>query len=268
MTYSDFTLTEDERALKTLGVHFSMVLGCSATDLQRPGWTIVTSRDECDPTALLFEQRPLLSVVAPVRRPGAASGERAGVAAVAPELRGPVAVLLRGLSPDSLFTPDGLRALNDEVVRLVPNRLTPPEEAHIRVAYTTRDSFQAYKGQWQEWIEPLDESAETEPLALGLLARYGGGVYVVRQGGAIISFAGIRQRSPSVSEIGVRTDAEVWRSHRLARAVVSRATRAIFAAERLPLYRYLAGNVASERVCLALGYRLYADSLAYYAPAR
>src|SRR5262249_44990554 len=116
-------------------------------------------------------------------------------------------------------------------------------------------------------MEPRDESAETEPLALGLLARHSGGVYVVRQGGTIISFAGIRQQSPSVSEIGVRTDAEVWRRHRLARAVVSRATRAVFAAERLPLYRYYAANAASDGVCLALGYRLYADSLAYYAPA-
>src|SRR5262249_59392285 len=137
-----------------------------------------------------------------------------------------------GPSRARLFPPEGLRLLNDERVPLVPNRPPSPAEAHTRIASTTRDSFQAYRGQWQEWIEPLDESAETEPLALGLLARYSGGVYVVRQGGAIISFAGIRQQSPSVSEIGVRTGAEVWRRHRLARAVVSRATRAVFAAQR------------------------------------
>jgi RimJ/RimL family protein N-acetyltransferase len=244
-----------------------MLLGCSASDLQRPGWTIVATRNESDPTALLFEQRPLLSLVAPRRRTSQ-SGARAGVVAVVPELRGALTALLRDISPSALFTSDGLRALDDEVARLVPNRLTPPQEAHICIAYATRTGFQPYQGQWQEWIEPLDEAAETEPMALGLLARYGGGVYVVRQGATIISFAGIRQHSPSVAEIGVRTDAEVWRGHRLARAVVSRATRAVFTTERLPLYRYHAGNTASERVCLALGYRLYADSLAYFAPTR
>src|SRR5262249_38288733 len=171
----------------------------------------------------------LLSLVAPVRRTQP-NGQRSGVGAVAPELRASLASLLRELPPSALFTPSGLRALDVEVRRVVPNCVTPAHEAHLRIAYVTRTGFQSYTGQWQEWIEPLDESAETEPLALGLLARYGGGVYVIRQNNAIISFAGIRQQSPSVSEIGVRTDAEAWRGHRLARAGVSRATRAVFAA--------------------------------------
>jgi RimJ/RimL family protein N-acetyltransferase len=272
MAQHDPAVTDDERAVQALDVYFAMQLGCSAADLRRPGWTIVNARQDSDPMALLFEQRPLLSLVAPTPRAVAGSAasedrERPGVAMVTPELRVPLADLLHDLSPAHLFTPHGLDALEAVMARYAPDRLTPPDEAHVRVSYATSASFRPYTGQWQEWIEPLDEAAETEPPALALLARYSG-VYVVRQRGAIVSFAGIRPHSPHVAEIGVRTDAEGLRGRGLGRAVVSRATKAVFAAGRVPLYRCHAGNAASERVCRALGYRLYADSLAYFAHTR
>ncbi|HEX8036891.1 MAG TPA: GNAT family N-acetyltransferase, partial [Ktedonobacterales bacterium] len=149
-----------------------------------------------------------------------------------------------------------------------PDHVTSPDEVHVHIRYTTPASFQRYIGAWQEWIEPLDETREVEPLALSLLARYSGGVYVVRQGGAIVSFAGIRQHSPHVSEIGVRTDAEALRGHGLAGAGVSRATKAVLAAGRLPLYRHHATNEPSMHVAERLGYRLYAESINYVAAAR
>ena len=287
--HNDRVVLDDARALKTLDIHFAMAHGFSVFDLRRPGWSIIPARTDCDPMALLFGQRPLLTVLAPVlpvtpdispaSRPyhrdlgayspyGANVAARAGVAVVAPEIRGPLARLLRTVSPDALFTPEGLRALDQLMAYVAPDHVTAPGEVYGQIRYTTPASFHPYIGVWQEWIEPLDDAREIEPLALSLLARYSGGVYVVRQSDAIASFAGIRQHSPHVSEIGVRTDAEPLRAHGLATAVVSRATKAIFAAERLPLYRHHATNEPSRHVAERLGYRLYAESITYVAAAR
>jgi RimJ/RimL family protein N-acetyltransferase len=285
--HNDRVILDDARALKTLDIHYAMTHGFSASDLHRPGWSIVPSRAEWDPMALLFGQRTLLTVISPLLPPGLdtsvgpppyrsplgaaradAAGTRAGVAVVAQEIREPVTALLRALSPDALFTPDGLRALDRLMTYIAPDHVTSPDEVHVHIRYTTPASFHPYIGIWQDWIEPLDETREIEPLALSLLARYSGGVYVIRQGGAIVSFAGIRQHSPHVSEIGVRTDGEALRGHGLAGAVVSRATKAVFAAERLPLYRHHAANEPSTHVAERLGYRLYAESLSYVAAAQ
>ncbi len=269
MAQHEPTITDDHRALQTLDVYFSMQLGCSASDLRRPGWTVVTTRVESDPAALLFEQRPLLSVIVPTPGPteDPLATDRPGVVAVSPELRPPIAALLHEYSPMRLFTLPGLGALEAVIAANAPHRLTSGADAHLRIAYATRSSFSPYIGAWQEWIEQLDESTETEPFALSLLARYSGGVSAVRDRDAIVSFAGIRPRSPHVAEIGVRTDALHLRGKGLGRAVVSRATKAIFATDRVPLYRYRADNAASERVSSVLGYHLYADSLAYFARA-
>lgn len=263
--HNDRVVLDDARALKTLDIHFAMAHGFSASDLRRPGWSIIPARTDCDPMALLFGQRPLLTVLAPLLPTATA---RAGVAVVAPEIREPIARLLRTVPPDMLLTPEGVHALDQLMAHVAPDHVTSPDEVHGHIRYVTPASFQPYIGVWQEWIEPLDDAREIEPLALSLLARYSGGVYVVRQSGAIASFAGIRQHSPHVSEIGVRTDAEPLRAHGLATAVVSRATKAIFAAERLPLYRHHATNEPSRHVAERLGYRLYAESINYVAAAR
>ncbi len=290
--HNDRVVLDDARALKTLDIHFAMVHGFAASDLRRPGWSIVPARTECDPMALLFGQRPLLTVLAPIIPvvpdalesihslpqyhatgamhpvPGASTATRAGVAVVSPEIRELVAHLLRDVSPDVLFTPEGLSALEQLMAYAAPDHVTSPDEMYMHIRYATPAGFHPYIGLWQEWIEPLDEMREIEPLALSLLARYSGGVYVVRQGGAIASFAGIRQHSPHVSEIGVRTDAEALREHGLATAVVSRATKAVFTAGRLPLYRHHAANEPSMHIAERLGYRLYAESISYVAAAR
>lgn len=260
-------LMDDHSALAALDVHFAMALGCSAADLRRPGWTIVTARDDGDPMALLFGKRRLLSVIVP--RPQPPSAPPAGVVRVAPELRRPVAALLAELPwPPAITTYEGLRALDRLIAHGAPEHDTPLREAHTRVRYVTSQSFRPYRGAWQEWIEPLDETSELDAGALGLLANFGGGVYVVRRQGTVVSYAGIRTLSPHVAELQVCTGAEELRGHGLARAVVSRATRAVLAGERLPLYRHRATNLPSERVAHALGFRLYADAIDYIAPAR
>lgn len=273
MAQNDHLTTDDERALSTLDVHYGMLLGCSPRDLRRPGWTFVTARTECDPMALLLGQRPVLQIVSRslAAEPDAAGDPdlaegRGGVAVIAPELRAPLAALLHQHAPRQLFTPEGLRTLDAHLRSVASDVVTPADVAQVRIRYVTAASHRPYHGQLQEWIEPLDELRETEPSALSLLAHYSGGVYVIRQRGTIAAYAAIRPQSPHVSEIAVRTGIEELRGHGLAQAVVSRATRAILAAGRLPLYRHHVTNHVSEQVARALGYRVYADAVSYAMP--
>ena len=262
MTQQEPTISDDIRAVRTLDVFYGMELGCSSSDLRRSGWTLLPATTDCDPMALLFGQRPLLHLVAPVGRDGRRG--TGGVAAVTPELRSSLAAVLRGQECETLFAPDGLRALDATLRAATGDAATPLHEAHLRIYYTTRSGFHPYVGRWQEWIELLDEMEETDLTALGLLARYSGGVYVVRQRGAIAAYSGIRHHSPHVSEVGVRTEIETLSRNGLGRAMLARATRAILASDRLPLYRCRVAYLPGQRVAEALGYRPYAEALAYF----
>jgi len=261
---------DEKQALTALDVHFGMLLRCAASDLRRPGWTLVAAPADADPMGLLFGQRPLVTVLAPRADQGADQdadeAAAGGVALIAPELRAPVAAVLRAWPPAQLFTPEGRAALDAAIRDAFPRAVTPAAEAHTHLRYAVRAGFRPYLGRWLDWIEALDEGAEMDLRALGLLARYGGGVYVVRDRGAILSFAGIRPQSPAIWELRAGTATEALRGHGLARAVASRATRAIFEAGRLPLYAHAAHDDASARAATALGYRLYAEAAIYLAP--
>jgi len=270
MYSNDPAVMDDNRAKSVLDSHFSMTLGCTVADLHRPGWTIVPTRDESDPGALLFGQRTLLSLLVPgPPAKDAESGELdhgdSGVAKIAAELRSPLAAVLGTYSPSGLFSADGQQVLRGLMRTLVPESGPNPEEGISRIYYVTRAGYTPYFGEWQEWIEPLDEFGENEPSALRLLARYSGGVYVVRHAGDIAGYAGILTHSPRVAEISVRTAALELRGHALGRAVVSRATKAVFAADRVPIYRYGPANIAAARVAASLGYRFYADAMTFTA---
>jgi hypothetical protein len=270
MAQNDPAVMDDKHAQEVLDVHFSMSLGCTVADLRRPGWTIVPTRDEADPAALLFGERTLVSLLSPalggtpeIAEIEGASPASAGVALVASELWAPVTEVLRTYSPVELFSPHRLALFRQLITRLVPEPMPARDEAHVRIYYVTRSGYIPYAGHWQEWIEPLDESSENEPLALRLLARYSGGVYVVRSAGAIAGYAGIRTHSPHVSEITVRTSSPELRSQSLGRAVVSRATKAILVAGRVPIYRYGAVNIPAARIASGLGFRFYGDAVTY-----
>jgi hypothetical protein len=270
MAQNDPAVMDDKHAQAVLDVHFSMSLGCTVADLRRPGWTTVPTRDEADPVALLFGERTLVSLLSPASaRPqeiaevGDASAAGAGVALVASELWAPVTDILRAYSPVELFSSQGLALIRHLITGLLPESMPARDEAHTRIYYVTRSGYVPYTGHWQEWIEPLDESSENEPLALRLLARYSGGVYVVRSAGAIAGYAGIRTHSPHVSEITVRTSSLELRRRSLGRAVVSRATKAILAAGRVPIYRYSAANIPAARIATSLGFRFYGDAVTY-----
>ncbi|MGH2486522.1 MAG: GNAT family N-acetyltransferase, partial [Ktedonobacterales bacterium] len=265
-TQNDPVTTDNLRALATLDVYFGMALGCAVGDLRRPGWTFLAARRDDDPTALLFGRRALAYVVSPL--PESAAQPRGGVALVAPELRVAVATLLRLFTPAELFTPTGRDTFDALVRSATTERIVAVDAGHMALRYTTRSHFAPYVGHLQEWIEALDESAEMEPLALSLLARHSGGVYVIREHGAIASFAGVRSDSPHVSEVSPRTVIERLRGQGLACAATSSATRAILAGDRVPLYRHAAGHVSSERLAAALGYRVYGDAITYFTESR
>lgn len=264
MAEPDHLVGNIQQALAILDTHFGMSLGCPPADLRRPGWHVLVARNDVDPTALLFGRRQLLQLVSPLPEPTGAS--RGGVALVAPELRVPVSELLRELRPEIVFTPDGLHALDTVVRRHAAPKLYPLDSAHTRQWYTLTGAFRPYLGPWLDWIEPLDETQEMDPAALRLLARFGAGVFVIRDNDAAIqSFAGLRSQSPHVWEITAA--AESSPNEGLARAVIARATKAVLATSRLPLYGHAAHDSTIAQVVSDLGFHCYGDTLTWLATA-
>lgn len=262
---------DERRACAALDSHHGRLLGCPPSDLRRAGWTINVIADDADPMALLFGRRTLLRLIVPVTEARAEGGvaqsapRAAGVVAVVPELRRPISAFLDALPPEVLFTPEGLAAIDALMRGLVAGEITPLATAHQQIRYSVPGSFQSYLGPWLDWIEPLDEAREVDPAALSLLARYARGVYVIRQMGAIVAWAGIRAPSPHVWEIEARTEVEAMRNRDLGRAVAARATRAALAAGRLPITLHAARQPAARALSDALGYRPYAEYLHYLA---
>lgn len=264
MAEPDHLVGDARQALATLDTHFGMALGCPPSDLRRSGWHILVARNDVDPTALLFGRRQLLHLVSPL--PEMTGAPRGGVALVAPELRVPVSLLLRELPPEMVFTPDGLYTLETLLRRIVPSDGFPLETAHMRQWYTLTGAFHPYLGPWLEWIEPLDDTQEMDPAAMRLLARFSAGVFVIRDGDAAIqSFAGLRSQSPHVWEITAAAESSPQEG--LARAVISRATKAVLATHRLPLYSHAAHDSAIAQAVRELGYRCYGDILTWSATA-
>ena len=265
MAEPDHLVGNTRQALATLDTHFGIALGCPPTDLRRSGWHLLVARNTMDdPTALLFGRRQLLHLVSPL--PEESGAPRGGVALVAPELRVPISLLLRELRPEALFTPDGLLALETQIQRSATADLYPLEAVHLRQWYTLAGAFRPYLGPWLDWIEPLDDGQEMDPAALRLLARFGAGVYVIRdQDAAIQSFAGLRSQSPHVWEITAAAESSPQEG--LARAVIARATKAVLATRRLPLYSHPARESDLGQVATDLGYRCYGDTLTWSASA-
>ncbi len=260
MSEQDFTTTEDQQALATLDIHYGMELGCTPGDLRRPGWTVVQARPEGDPMRLLFGRRLLAQLVSPDRPPASDCG---GVALVAPELRSRVAEFLRGHPASWLFTPRGLAAFDELVRDTISPRLTALDGTNMCLSYARPATFRPYVGQWLEWIEPLDESREMDPTALWLLARFSGGVYAVRERGAILGYAGLRSQSPHVWTINTHVQLAGAERDVLASALLSRATKAVLSQRRLPLFAYASHDEAGGRVAERLGYRRYGRAITF-----
>jgi len=266
--------TSDTKALRLLDDYYASLLGCSPTDLRRPGWTTLRARAEGDPMALLFGMRALVSIVAPMAAPGESRVGEAAVAALAPEMRESVSALLRETPPDRFFAPETLAALDALVWARATEPLSAANEPDQTLWYVTRPRLRPWLNQWQEWIERLDESTESDPFAIALLARHGGGVFVVRQHGAIIAYTGLRAHSPQVWEALAPTltsrapAAIVENPADLLTALVARATRAALDGERQPICTTGPDDAMFERALTALGYLPYARACVYTTAMR
>lgn len=274
MSDTDSLSTSDARALRLLDDYYAALLGCPVSDLRRPGWSILRARAEGDPMALLFGMRTLVHIIAPVSAPGELRVGDAGVATFAPEMRESVGALLRATPPQQFYAPESLATLDALVCARVNEPLAPSSEADLTMWYVTRPRLQPRLSQWQEWIERLDETTESDPFAIALLARHGGGVFVVRQRGAIIAYIGLRAHSPHVWEVleptlTSRASAAVaGRPEDLLTALVARATRFALDDQRQPVCVTGPDATLLERALTLLGYQPYARSSVYTTAMR
>lgn len=266
--------TSDAHALRLLDDYYASLLGCSASDLRRSGWTTLRARAEGDPMALLFGMRTLINIVAPVAAPGELRVGGAGVAALAPEMRESVGALLRATPPERLYSPESLAALDALVWSQASEPLAAMSGADLTLWYVTRPRLQSRLSPWQEWIERLDESAESDPFAIALLARHGGGVFVVRQRGVIIAYIGLRAHSPHVWEVLEPTltsrasGAIAGSPDDLLTALVARASRFALDDHRQPVCVTGPDATLLERALTILGYLPYARSSVYTTAPR
>jgi hypothetical protein len=266
--------TSDAEALRLLDEFYASWLGCSVRDLRRPGWTTIIKDADEDPMALLFGARTLAHIVAPVATPGVSESGDAGVAALAPELREPLGALLRATPPQDLYRPDPLDSLDTLIRANVTDPLAASCERGMTLWYVTRERWKPRFSQWQEWIEQLDPSAESDAQAIALLARHGGGVFVVRQRGAIIAHIGLRAHSPQVWEALAPTltsqalQAAEMETDGILTALVMRATRFMFGDGRQPFCATCADDAPLRRALRSLGYQQYARATLYTTAMR
>jgi hypothetical protein len=266
--------TSDTQALRLLDDYYASLLGCSPNDLRRPGWTTLRARAESDPMALLFGMRMLVNIVTPMAAPGDSRVGDAGVAALAPEMRESVGELLRATAPQRFYSSASLAALDTLVCSQATEPLAPTCEPDLTLWYVTRPRLRPQLSQWLEWIERLDETIESDPFAISLLARYGGGVFVIRQRNAIIAYMGLRAHSPHVWELleptlTSRAPASLADQPEDAlAALVLRATRYALDDQRQPVCATGPGATLLERALIALGYQRYARSSVYTTAMR
>ncbi|HZC07431.1 MAG TPA: hypothetical protein VE338_17485 [Ktedonobacterales bacterium] len=266
--------TSDAQALRLLDDYYASLLGCSPSDLRRPGWTTLRARAEGDPMALLFGMRSLVNIIAPVAELGTQRVGDAGVAALAPEMREPVGAMLRETPPPDFFAPDSLASLNALVWSHAFEPLSAASEADLTLWYVTQPRLQPHLSPWQEWIERLDETVESDPFAIALLARHGGGVFVVRRRGAIIAYIGMRAQSPQVWEalepkLTTRAPASVAdHPDELMTALLTRATRFALNDHRQLVCATGPDAALFVRSLTQLGYQPYARSSVYTTAAR
>ena len=258
----------DRDALRYLDEYYASVLHCQVSDLHSSGWTPIASRGENDPMTLLFGLRQVVYLFAPAHTDSRTAGP-GGVASLATELHDPVGNLLNMAKPQEFFRLAWLMRLDRLVRDSVKRPLAPGCEPRLGVWYTTRSRFQPYMGPWVEWIERLDESTETDPFALALLARHGGGVFVVRYSGSIIAYIGLRAYSPHVWELTqpcltASTHSRlIVRTNELFTALIARATRAAVEADRIPTCTISFRATALRRALATSGYLQYAHSSVY-----
>jgi RimJ/RimL family protein N-acetyltransferase len=121
------------------------------------------------------------------------------------------------------------------------------------ILYVDRTSFKPVAGTAQQL-------ARSDPRGAELRRRFDGEIFVVSGlRGEIAAWSAVKLKSDEVWEIAVVTEA-AYRGRGLAKRVVAASTAYILDHGRVPLYVHVRANVASARVCRALGYSEYAQT--------
>ncbi|HYU21213.1 MAG TPA: GNAT family N-acetyltransferase [Chloroflexota bacterium] len=212
-------------------------LGCSRALLERPGVHIVPSERRNRPGWGGYTV-PLLALSTP----------GGGVISARPDL------VERARAEASPLVPG--RPLGS----IEFERLRQISRAAIPYAYTL-SGYVLFADS--EHFRPIASRAQRleqgDPSGSDLRRRFDGEIFVIRGSRRdIASWAAIKLKSDDVWEIAVVTEA-AYRGQGLAKEVVSAATAFVLDQGRLSLYVHDRSNVASAKVCRALGYAEYAE---------
>jgi RimJ/RimL family protein N-acetyltransferase len=250
-------MTEVE-ARRWLDAYYAETLGVPMKAFGQPGISLYRLNSQPSSTSL-FRNSALI-----MHAPTGSADQRSCVTLAHPRLLEPLSSALSGLSIERLFEAPILERVTRLVRAEFPDASIPPGGPLLIVRFVSPERFTPFQGPERAYVQRLDEHSLAN---LALVSRYGGGIYALCDArGQIVSRAGVREESPFVSEIGVRTEVEAMRKRGFAKTVVTAATEAILAAGHVPLYVHSATNVASQKVALALGYQHYADELLWFLP--
>jgi GNAT superfamily N-acetyltransferase len=220
-------------------------LGCAPDALYRGGMTVCAPAHREAPRWMGW-MVPLESVVVNTAEPGT------GVISIAPSMLDALhRALPTGASPQEYLPPHGQRTVRfarDHFPNGYPkvHCILYCEEGVLRPA---PENF------------PVTRLDDDDIHADWFRLHFDGPIFVARNPkGSIAAWAAIKCKSPEVWEMAVATEPP-YRNRGLAKSVVSKATQAALAAGKVPLYLHEISNIASARVCGALGYRLYGYEL-------
>jgi RimJ/RimL family protein N-acetyltransferase len=212
-------------------------LGCNSSLLREPGVHILPSERRTRPGWGGYTV-PILAI----------STTAGGIVSTRPDL---LERVRSGLGPVPVDQPLGAA----DFARLHHvSRLAVPYAYSLsgHVLYTDVDHFQPRPSRAMR-LERND------PRGTDLRRRFDGEIFVVWSvRGEIASWSAIKLKSDDVWEIAVVTEA-AFRGQGLAKEVVTAATTHILEQGRLALYVHDRTNLASAKVCRALGYVEYAE---------
>jgi hypothetical protein len=250
-------MTEAE-AKEQLAAHYAEMLGVPLHTFNQPGISL-TRFDNPYTTSSLFRNGALI-----IHALAGPAGARSCAVVAHARLLESLRPVLAGLAVEQLFEAQMLERLTRLVRAEFPTASISPGGLLVIARFVSQETFCPFNGPERGRVQRLNEQTLAN---LALLSRYGGGIYALCDAQSqILSRAGVHVESRYVSEIGVRTEVEALRGRGLAKTVVTAATEAILASERVPLYVHSATNVASQKVALALGYQHYADELLWFLP--
>ena len=223
--------------VERLDVYHATELGCGRELLEQPGIHVVPSERRDRPGWGGYTV-PLLAI----------STNSGGVVSSRPDLVQSVRGAMAAFTATQPMGEVEFTALRDVARKAIPYAYN----LSGYVLFVDQDRFRPQSSR-------AERLAKADPIGADLRRRFDGEIFVTRNSrGQISSWAAIKIKSDDIWEIAVVTEAP-YRGQGLAKEVVSAATDYILDHGRLALYVHDRDNVASARVCRALGYVKYAE---------